>query len=450
MAATRGEARRSWPRTGWQRVSGFALAVSTTVLVIIPAAALGVAGDFTSAPTSPEPAGNGPTSIVAANLNGDANTDLAVANQYSDDVTILLGDGTGDFTPAPTSPEPAGNGPSSIVATYPPDFNGDSNADLAVANRYSDDVTILLGDGTGDFTPAPTSPEQAGDGPTSITTGIFNESAAGPLDLAVANGGSDDVSILLSDGSGDFNPAPTSPEPVGSGPSSIDVDYFGGFARDYEADLVVANAGSDDLSILLGDGNGDFASSPTSPEAVGAGPTAVNSTCFDSIGMCTSGVRDLVVAHGGDNSVSILSNSGLSDFAAGAPIPVGGAPSSLISSSSRYNPYGFGIAVANGGSDDVSIVSEDGTPAATSPETVGSDPTSIVTGELNGDGKVDLAVANGGSDNVSILLNDFAPAQARPRDPVTLKKCIKKAKRRHKYHQRTKKRAIRKCKRKFG
>ena len=80
-----------------------------------------------------------------------------MANTYSDDVTILLGNGAGDFTEAPGSTERTGVGPSAVAVG---DFDGDGDLDLAVTNQVSDDVTILLGNGAGDFTEAARSPER--------------------------------------------------------------------------------------------------------------------------------------------------------------------------------------------------------------------------------------------------------------------------------------------------
>ncbi len=57
-------------------------------------------------------------------------------------------------------------------------FNRDSRPDLAVANRDSDNVTILLGDGTGDFTAAATGPEAAGFFSRSVAVGDFNGARA--------------------------------------------------------------------------------------------------------------------------------------------------------------------------------------------------------------------------------------------------------------------------------
>ena len=75
------------------------------------------------------------------------------------------------------------------------DFNGDGNQDLAVANRSSDNVSILLGDGTGNFSAATNF--SAGDVPFSVAVGDFN--GDGKQDLAVASVNSENVSILLRD-----------------------------------------------------------------------------------------------------------------------------------------------------------------------------------------------------------------------------------------------------------
>src|SRR5690349_1095377 len=108
----------------------FAIPLVVALLVLVPAVALAVVGDFSQPPTSPEAAGKIPSSIEAANLNGDAHTDLAVSNKDSGDLTILLGDGSGDFSAAGTSPEAVGGSPWRVVSG---NFNGDAHADLAVA-----------------------------------------------------------------------------------------------------------------------------------------------------------------------------------------------------------------------------------------------------------------------------------------------------------------------------
>ena len=61
-------------------------------------------------------------------------------------MSILLGDGAGNFSAATNFG--AGTDPFSVAVG---DFNGDGKQDLAVANDSSNNVSILLGDGDGQF-----------------------------------------------------------------------------------------------------------------------------------------------------------------------------------------------------------------------------------------------------------------------------------------------------------
>ena len=129
-------------------------------------------GDGTFQAAESFPAGAGPTALVVGDFNGDGRLDVAVADagdgiRHGQGVSILLGNGDGTFQ-APVF-YAAGSFPSSIVAG---DFTGNGVLDLAVANRGSDDVSILLGDGHGGFPTLPPIPlgDQAGE-PMSIVAG---------------------------------------------------------------------------------------------------------------------------------------------------------------------------------------------------------------------------------------------------------------------------------------
>src|SRR4030095_9171979 len=92
---------------------------------------------FSQAGDSPFGVGAGPFSVAVGDFNLDGKPDLAVANQDSNNVTILLGNGMGGFTQPSSSPVGAGFAPRSVAVG---DFNLDGKPDLATANSVSGDV----------------------------------------------------------------------------------------------------------------------------------------------------------------------------------------------------------------------------------------------------------------------------------------------------------------------
>ena len=112
-----------------------------------------------------------PYSLAVGDFNGDGKLDLAVANYggygFPSTVSILLGDGRGNFTLA-SSPA-AGDSPLSVAVG---DFNGDGNLDLAVANEVGGCVSPVGGRHRRTFTL--TSSPDTGDGPGSLAVGDFN------------------------------------------------------------------------------------------------------------------------------------------------------------------------------------------------------------------------------------------------------------------------------------
>ena len=136
-------------------------------------------------------AGKNPQSIVAADLNADGKLDLVTVNGGGNTISVLLGKGDGMFQTRVDYG--TGMNPLSLVAG---DFNGDGNLDLATGdvNRRTGkaDVSILLGNGNGTFQPRLGFAEAAG---SILVAGDFNDD--GKIDLA--SGG---ISILLQTGGG--------------------------------------------------------------------------------------------------------------------------------------------------------------------------------------------------------------------------------------------------------
>ena len=95
------------------------------VLALLPA----TRADASFAPATNFGVGTNPGSVAIGNLNGDSFADLVVSNEGSDNVSVLLGNGSGSFGAAASFP--VGSSPTSVAIG---NLNGDSFADLAVAN----------------------------------------------------------------------------------------------------------------------------------------------------------------------------------------------------------------------------------------------------------------------------------------------------------------------------
>jgi hypothetical protein len=349
------------------------------------------------------------TSVITADFNSDGKLDLAVANAAPQEnfmpgsVSILLGNGDGTFRAHVDTPV---DSPFSLAAG---DFNGGGKLDLATGDWtcFSEgscgegNVSILLGNGDGTFQPA-VGYGAGRAGPRSVTTGDFN--GDGKLDLAVGGftcASSDfcghGVSVLLGNGDGSLQTAINYGTAFGSGPGFTAGDFNG----DSKLDLAVVGPGSslgDMVSILPGKGDGTF---PTHLEYLaGAITVAVTADDFNR-----DGKLDLAVANQTDNTVSILLGKGDGTFQTHTDYATGSGPSSLTVGD--FNDDGKpDIAVANRTGNTVSILlgNGDGTFQNQVEYATDSGPSSVTVGDFNGDGKLDLAVANYDASTVSILL----------------------------------------------
>jgi uncharacterized protein (TIGR03437 family) len=262
-------------------------------------------GGFSGSPGSPFAVGTQPQGLAVADLNGDGNLDIVTANTIASNVTILLGDGLGNFVAAPGSPFPVGTGPHSVAIA---DFNGDGKPDIVTSNSGNNTVTILLGNGLGGFgTPANfTAPGF----PQSVAVGDFN--LDGKPDVVTANSGGNNITYLQGDGLGGLKAGVQFG--AGSIPYSLAVGDLNG---DGKPDVVVANGGDNTLTILLGNGVGGFTQAGGSPLTVGSFPAAVAVSDFNG-----DGRADIAVANAGGNSVSVLLGQVTATSAALSTAPV--------------------------------------------------------------------------------------------------------------------------------
>lgn len=198
-----------------------------------------------------------------------------------------------------------GNNPVAVVAE---DFNNDAQLDLAVVNQADNSITILLNNTGGNFTATAGSPiklttnEQS---PVAVASGIFRVTDAThlvqPADLVIANQGSNTVSVLLGSQKfdGTFTEATGSPFVVGDRPSAVVVADFNG---DGFLDFAVTNEGDNSISVFKGDGAGAFTEFAGSPFRF-VGPLNVSSTSLPS-GLLSTAYSTTLRASGGTGTLT--------------------------------------------------------------------------------------------------------------------------------------------------
>lgn len=285
------------------------------------------------------------------------------------------------------------------------DLDGDGKADLAVANYGSNSVSVFRNtssnglvnyDAKVDFT--------TGANPFSVAAGDLD--GDGKLDLAVVNNSSNTVSVFRNTGtSGTISYAAKIDFATGSSPWSVAISDLDG---DGKSDLAVASYSSNRVSVFRNTGSiGNISYAPRVDFTTGTFPISVATGDVDG-----DGKTDLAVANYNSNTVSIFRNTstiGSINYAA------------KVDFSTSSNPYALATGDLDGdGKSDLAVLNYFSTStsvfrntssvgiisyASKVDFTTGGRPSSVAIGDLDGDGKGDLSVVNYTSNTVSVLRN---------------------------------------------
>ncbi len=368
--------------------------------------AAGGAIDATSfAPKVDFTTGTNPYSVSIGDLDGDGKADLAVANRNDNTVSVFRNTGSaGSISYAAKVDFISGLFPSSVSIG---DVDGDGKGDLVVANNTSNTVSVFRNTGSvGSISYAAKVDFTTGSGPFSVSIGDLDED--GKADLAVVNRISYTVSVFRNTGNvGNISYAAKVDFVTGIAPSSVSIGDLDG---DGKADMAVTNQGSSStVSVFRNTGSVGSISFATKVDfTTGSGAYSVSIGDLDG-----DGKADLAVVNFISNTVSVILNTGTVgsiSYAAKVDFATGGNPNSV----SIGDLDGDGkpdLAVASpGGSDIVSVFRNMGSVgsisyAAKVDFTTGTGSGSVSVGDLDGDGKADLMVTNFNSNTVSVFRN---------------------------------------------
>lgn len=359
---------------------------------------------FVNAPASPIPVANGPGNVLIGDMNNDRKPDLIVACGSTRQILVLPGKGDGQFG-APLSQTTVPDHPGEMAAG---DLNGDGKLDVAVASHDSYGVMLLLGDGRGGLAVASTSPVvmRLGQQPHTHGLAVADMNRDNKLDLISVNNNDNDVSIALGDGRGNFTRAPQSPFPVGPSPYPFAV---GDVNNDGWMDIVATASAtgpsrreqlplSRALTLLLSDGKGGLTSRKL--------PLRTGEPWFAAIGdLNGDGKMDIVATHHELNAVTVMIGNGRGDFVEERRSPFDFGFSLFHFTIADVNRDGKNDVIGTSGNS-VRVMLGDGSGGLQSSESVpvGRGAYRLALADLNADGKSDVVTSGAESNSVSVLL----------------------------------------------
>lgn len=359
---------------------------------------------FAPAPGSPIALAGGPSNVVIGDMNNDGKPDLVVVGGQVRDVTVLFGQGDGQFRAGPGKPPILADSPGEMVLG---DVNGDGNPDLALVSHDSYGVVLLLNDGKGALAQAPNSPIVMKDGHHPHTHGLAmgDLNGDGKLDIATVNNADNDISVAFGDGRGGFSRAPA---PFAVGPSPYPM-ALGDVNNDGHLDMVATASAtgparsrqlpfSRALTLLLSDGRGGFRASQLPLRTAEPWSVVVGDVNGDR-------KPDLLATHHEISELTVLLGDGRGGFAetSASPLDFGGAAFQLVLADVNRDSKPDVLAAGGAG---VRLMLGDGrggfNAAPGSPFLTGGNTWDFALGDVNRDGKPDLVTANGTT--VSVLL----------------------------------------------
>lgn len=327
----------------------------------------------------------GPTGGAALRLNTNGFMDMAIINATSKVIEIFEGKGNGLFSSLTTL-----NTFDASTKIITADIRNNSRKDIIVNQPNFSKVRVFLSQATGGGFDLPID-YTVGTTPSAILILDINED--GKLDLIVTNSGTNNVSVLLGIGDGTFQNKIDFQ--VGDSPSAIS---YADFNLDHRIDLVVTNKNSGSISILLGNGNGSFQTQVN--YQTGMSPVAMR-----AVDVNHDGCVDVVTTNNGDSTVAVLKGRCDGSFQSALFYSAGTNPEGLASGDFNGDNF-LDFAVINSSSQSVTMLYSNsiGQFNSTVTLTMPGNITSLFSIDVNKDTATDLIIIDQNSNTFETLL----------------------------------------------
>ncbi|HKD80943.1 MAG TPA: FG-GAP-like repeat-containing protein [Candidatus Angelobacter sp.] len=341
-----------------------------------------------------------PGRLRAADMDNDNHVDVVAMCREVDSVRLYFNDGKGHLGHSVTLPT-KGNGPWDLWVA---DLNRDGIMDIAIVNTFTSDLIVMYG--LGDHKFASPSKIASGAGPMGVIAADVN--ADGWLDLVTVTKGGPEALVFMNDHKGGFE-KPVSYK-VSPSPYHLTARDING---DGSVDLMMTNLESDRGTILLNNGDGTFSEKQEFPLLLAKALVAdVFSPVVDP-GL-NKGFPGIITVNTASDDISIFLSDGMGQFKQPIKVSVGATPTDQVVGD--FNADGFpDVAVTlDGGKVAVLLNDADnkGGVHKVAEIQVGDNPTSPILGDFNEDGTLDMIVANQYSHDISVLLNPPNAAEA--------------------------------------
>jgi hypothetical protein len=330
-----------------------------------------------------------PRSVCAADFDGDGDYDLAIAREIPFQTSYLsfLYNGGNGFFPGTSNYFISSQGTPGDIAIADLDGDGDNDViSTAPSINIENYMLVLTNNGYGKLQ----EPDAylVGDMPRSIVASDLD--GDGDVDVVTGNEFSDDISVLLNNGDATYQDAVT--YPAGNSPDILAADMD----NDSDMDLISTNFYSGDLSLLLNNGDATFVAPTTIPVDANY---AIQATAAD---FDDDNDIDLAVLAREPYMLVIYLNDGSAGLTAAGSLDVEGC---RLESGDFDGDGDYDLAVTQRSDNSVAILFNNGdaTFMVGDEYAVGDAPEGIVAADLDGDGVTDLGVVNNDTHNMSIL-----------------------------------------------